>query len=466
MDKISIANIERAVLGSVIFEPDNLYILKEALNPKDFYLAGHREVFTAMLELENEDMPLDEDFILKKAHLKNINEKILLDILSANPITNVKAYVKQIKTSSVRREVLSLSFKLKRVGEDENLASEQIAEILEDECYKIIDNANAYQNESVSSAVQEYITRFEQVSSPLYEDRFIKTGINGFDNIFKGFEKGQYIIIGARPSMGKSALAFQIALNCIKNDKAVIIDSLEMPRRDVILRMIAQENEEDIGELLSGRVKDYDKHHQTLKYLDTNKNLVIHDKVLSFNNLKSKFQKIKRIRDKQGLKTDVWIIDHLGYVKTSYKLKRHEELSLGSKMLKELAKELNITIIALSQLNRNVTSRSGGDVKYRPNLSDLKDSGSLEEDADMVIFVHRDSYYLKSLKNEIEDDVNTALLLILKNRNGKTGVVKCDFKGSINKFGIFPVMEYVYTNSYYKDNESINDTELVSNILN
>jgi len=460
-NSINIVNIEKVVLSSIFFNPQELEDIVEVLKPKDFYFIPHSQVYEAMLNLYSQDLPIDEDII----RAKGINDNVLLDILSANPITNVKAYVRQIKDSAVKRELANLSLTIAKLIK-ENISSKEIITIIENEFYKITDTLNTYKSKSLFSIIESFKKRFEKASGLDGQNRFIKTGIFNFDRNFTGFEPSNYIIIGARPSMGKSALAFQIALHNIKNNKGVIIDSLEMSSEDVILRMIAQKNKENISDLLKGFAKDKDKFNQTLDYLNNNKFLHIDDKVLTFNALKSKFLKIKRDRDKQGLKTDVWIIDHIGYVKTSYKLKRHEELSLGSKMLKELSKELNITIIALSQLNRNLTNRTGKN-KYRPSLSDLKDSGSLEEDADMVILLHRDSYYLKAEKNELEDDINQADILVLKNRNGKSGVIICDFKASINSFGTYPVVEYKQANSCLDDQEEISKTELtgLSNII-
>jgi replicative DNA helicase len=241
--------------------------------------------------------------------------------------------------------------------------------------------------------------------------------------------------------MGKTSLAVQIALHNEKQGKGVIIDELEMPSEQIILRMIAHKNQEDISDLKKGQVKNIQKFNETLQYLSQSKNLIIHDRPLSFKQLKSKMLRLKRDRDKRGLDTSMWIIDHVGYVNTDVRFKR-EDLTAGTKMLKQLAKDLDIAIIALSQLNRSVKDRKGMG-KFRPMLSDLKESGSLEEDCDMAIFPHRDSYYAKAEKNEIEPPINPANILILKNRNGPSGVVNCDFNGPTNSFGYYPVMEMV-----------------------
>ncbi|QNK85938.1 replicative DNA helicase [Aliarcobacter cryaerophilus] len=436
-------NIEKAVLSSIFFDGDNLYTAKELLAPKDFYFPAHQKIYDAMLKLHNEDMPIDEDFIRKRVSSSDVSDNVLLDILAANPISNIKAYVKDIKDSAIKRELVCLATTIKKVAIEEDMSSAQAVATVEDELYKITDTSKTYKSRDISEIVASFKIRHQKASTPEGKDRIIYTGITNFDNKFGGFEPGKFIVIGARPSMGKSSLAFQIALHNIKRNKGVVIDSLEMSSEDALMRMIAQENQESISDLLSGYIKDLNSFKKTLKYFSNNKYLHIDDKVLTFSQLKSKFLKIKRARDKAGLPTNVWIVDHIGFAKLNPNKKRHEELGIGSKMFQALAKELNITVIALSQLNRGVTERKGLS-KNRPQLSDLKECGSLEEDADAVLFPHRDSYYEKAEKNEIEADVNKANILLLKNRNGRTGVISCDFKGSTNSFGSFPHIELVY----------------------
>ena len=458
-------NIEKAVLSSILFDYENIYIAKEILAPKDFYFPAYQKIYSAMLKLHSEDMPIDEDFLRKKLDSKDIDDSIFLDILSANPITNIKAYIKDIKDASVKRELVSLATTIKKVVIEDDVSSTEAIATVEDELYKITDTSRTYNSRNISQIVDSFRQKHSLAGSQEGLDRFIKTGITNFDNKFKGFEPGSYVIVGARPSMGKTSLALQIALTNIKRKKGVVIDSLEMSAEDLIMRMVAQENQEDISDLLSGLVKYFDSFQKTLDYFATNKYLHIDDKVLTFNQLKSKFLKIKRARDKAGLPTNVWIIDHIGYIKTNWKFKRHEELSIGSKMLKELAKELGITIIVLSQLNRTVTDRKGL-AKNKPQMSDLKDSGSLEEDADYIVFPHRDSYFESKEKNIIENPVNDAIIIVDKNRNGPCGVIKTQYKGPTTTFGSFPTIEVVFQQTKeQKSNNEANNEDILGIVM-
>ncbi len=436
-------NIERAVLSAIFFNGDEIYTAKDTLKAKDFYLPAHQKIFEAMLKLHNEDMPIDEEFLRKRLDSKDVDDSVLLEILSANPISNTKAYVKEIKDGAIKRDLASLATTIKKVAIEDEVSCEEAIATVESELYKITDTSKSYKRKTTAEIVELYKKFHNEASTPKGKDRFITTGITNFDNKFDGFDPGTFVVIGGRPSMGKTSLALQIALCNIKRKKGVVIDSLEMPSEQIILRLVACENQENISDLRKGLVQDFKKFNETLEYLSRNQYLEIDDKALTFNQLKSKFLKIKRARDKAGLPTNLWIIDHIGYVTLLGKFQKRDELSTGSKMFKELAKELGITIILLSQLNRAVTDRKGLS-KNKPQMSDLKDSGSLEEDADYVVLPHRDSYYETKEKNIVENPVNDALIILDKNRNGPIGAVKTQYKGPTTTFGSFSVIEINY----------------------
>ena len=436
-------NIEKAVLSSIFFDYENIYIAKESLTPKDFYFPAYQKIYSAMLKLHSEDMPIDEDFLRKKLDSKDVDDSVILDIFTANPITNIKAYVKDIKDASVKRELVSLATTIKKVVIEDGISSVEAIVTVENELYKITDSSKSYKSRGISEIVDSYKEKHKEASTPKGRDKLITTGITAYDSKFDGFDEGTLVVLGARPSMGKSSLAFQSALHNVKRKKGVVVDSLEMSSEQVILRFVANENQESISDLKKGLVSNFKKFNETLNFLSNNKYLHIDDKPLTFNQLKTKFLRIKRARDKADLPTNLWIIDHIGYVTLLGKIQKRDELSAGSKMLKALAKELGITIILLSQLNRAVTDRKGLS-KNRPQMSDLKDSGSLEEDADYVVLPHRDSYYEAKDKNVVENPTNDAIIILDKNRDGPIGAVKTQFKGPTTTFGCFPTVEVLY----------------------
>jgi replicative DNA helicase len=451
MNSVSNINIERAVLSSILFNYDEIFNIKEILKPSDFYLPAHQKVFEAMLNLLNNDMPIDEEFLRNKLDSKDVDDSILYEIMSANAITNTKAYVKEIKDSSLKRELVSLATTIKKVSLEDDIDAQEAINIVENKFYRICDSNTTNKTRDISQIVQDFSKRVESAKD---HKGFtgLKSGINNLDNLLNGFKPGGVVAIGARPSMGKTSLAVQIACQQLKDNKGVVFDSLEMPAEDIIMRMVAHINQESLTDLQNGEIKDYEKYHETLKYLSTNQNLIINDKTMSFNQLKSKIMKITRVRRDKGLDVSAWFIDHVGYIETNQRFKR-EELTAGTKMLKQLAKELGITVFPLSQLNRDLKGRRG----YRPMLSDFKETGSLEEDCDVAIFPHRDSYYAKAERNEIEPHVNPANILVLKNRNGGIGVVNLDFNGPTNSFGHYPVIEVEFNNISSKEKEKLDD---------
>lgn len=446
--QINISNIEKMVLSSIIFDLDNFYYANKVLKPGDFYVPVYQKVFEAMKTLEDQELPLDEEFIIQ---VSKISQDIVADIMLSNPISDIKAYVGKIKDSSVKRELLKLTTTIKKIVDDENINSAETLQKVEDELFKISNSSNILKNRTTNEIFESFKLKHKKAQNSELET--IKTGISSLDNLIGGFEKGSYIIIGARPSMGKTSLATQIMLNALSQNKGVLFYSLEMSGEDIILKTIAQKNQENITDLKKGLVKDFKAFNETLNYLQNNKNIYINDELMSFNQLKSDILKVRRERDKKNLTTDLVIIDHLGYIKLNHKLQKHDEIADGSKMIKSLAKTLNITFVVLTQINRNVTDRRTKDNKNRPQLSDIRSSGSIEEDCDIAIFPHRESYYNRSNKGFKEDDVNFAELLVLKNRTGKTGIVTCQFKSSTNSFGYFPIIETVYqeTNRYKND---------------
>lgn len=448
--QINIPNIEKMVLSSIIFDPDNFYYANKVLKPGDFYVPVYQKVFEAMKTLEDQELPLDEEFIIQ---VSKISQDILADIMLSNPISDIKAYVGKIKDSSVKRELLKLTTTIKKIVDDENINSAETLQKVEDELFKISNSSNILKNRTTNEIFESFKLKHKKAQNSELET--IKSGIDSLDNLIGGFEKGSYIIIGARPSMGKTSLATQIMLNALSQNKGVLFYSLEMSGEDIILKTIAQKNQENITDLKKGLVKDFKAFNETLNYLQNNKNIYINDELMSFNQLKSDILKARRERDKKNLTTDLVIIDHLGYIKLNHKLQKHDEIADGSKIIKELAKTLNITFVVLTQINRNVTDRGTKDNKNRPQLSDIRSSGSIEEDCDVAIFPHRESYYNRSNKGFKEDVISSAELLVLKNRTGKTGIANCQFKSSTNTFGYFPIIETVYQYDY-KEDDNIN----------
>lgn len=433
-------NIEKAVLSAILFDYE--VIETSSLKADDFYLPAHQKIYQTMSDLYKESLPIDEEFIRKKLDSKDVPDNILIDILSSNAITNIKAYEHELIEDSKKRKILSLRNTIGKVLEENKTAADSI-DIIQKELNIIDGEDTDIRNTS------EIVDSFEQQFKIAGENKGpigLKTSIPRLNNMIGAFAPGDLIVIGARPSMGKTSIAINFANDFLANDDGVLFDSLEMAGEKIIQRFIASKNQENLSHLKKGLVTNYDEYHKTLKYLSTNKNFILHDiSNISFSHIIAKARKVLRNqkRNKQNIKA--WIIDHAGYIKTN-PMTRRQELSDGTKELKKVAKEFGIVVFLLSQLNREVQNRKS----FRPILSDLKESGNLEEDADIVIFPHRDSYYKRTDRNQTEEPITKAELIIPKNRDGITGIVPCTFNGPTNTFS----SESNFIEIEYQTNES------------
>lgn len=430
MNSVYNINIERAVLSSILFNPEEFEDIAEILKSKDFYLPAHKKIFEVMTQLSNEEIPIDEEFIRPRITAKEVDDSILIEILSANPIANSKAYANQIKDASIKRDLATLATTIKKVAIEDDISAAVALETIEDELSKIslIDNSSS--NKDLSEQMREFGKNFNNLQN---KPIGLEVGMKQFKNKLI-FEPGDLVVIAARPSMGKTSLLLKFMNYWIKNDIGVLFDSLEMPSEKIIRRIIATMNQENLSDLKKGVVKDIAKYRETFNFLSNTKNLILHDKsYVPISYLRAKARKIL----KKNPHIKVWAIDHLKYIKSKGE-NRALEVSAITKEMKAIAKEFGIVVIALSQLRR-IDDKA---TKFRPNLTDLRDSGSVEEDADIVIFPHRESYYDRTTKNKKEEPIHDADLIVAKNRDGEPFTITCQFNGPTTSFGDFVSISY------------------------
>ncbi len=422
-------NIERAVLSSILFDYEIIDDIMEILQHKDFYLPAHQVVYETMVSMHLADLPIDEDFLRRKISARDLDDSILIEILSANSITNTKAYVLEIKESATKRELASLATTIKKVAIEEDMSASEALDTVQDELYKISETGNKHDLKSMEQIVKEFE---ESLVKAKDAPAGLKTGIRDLDRIVT-FEPGDLVIIAARPSMGKTSLLVNIIDFNMDQNIGVLFDSLEMPDYKIMRRFMACHNEESLSDLGAGVFKDHNKYIASLKYFSTTRNLIIHDK--SFVPVSYLKAKAKKIFSKNP-HIKIWAIDHLRFIK-SKGINRPNEVSDITKTLKSIGKEFGVVVILLCQLGRGLESRGN----FRPMLSDLRESGSVEEDADIIIFPHRESYY-KRTQGVPEASVNEAEIIVGKNRDGESGTAKTQFNGPFNKFGSFPLISY------------------------
>jgi len=399
-----------------------------------------------MEKLSHEDLPIDEEFIRKRLKSHDIDDSIFLEILSSNPISNIMAYVGEIKDGAVKRELSSLAHVIQKEVEDDEQSAVQSVDVVQNALYKIT-------TDSASSDLKDMETINLETLDLIHEmkargDSYLigeTTGFISLDKKTTGFNGGDLVIIAARPAMGKTALVLNMALKNIEAGKGVVIFSLEMPSSQLMLRLLAAKTSIPLQDLRKGSMNDQQWSTLTSAFDDLNtKKLWVDDNgSLNINQLRARVRKLAQNKDNN---VSMIVIDYLQLMQGTGTKDRHQEVSEISRGLKMLAREIGIPIIALSQLNRGLESRPD----KRPMLSDIRESGSIEQDADIIMFVYRDDVYKerdelrkeKEAKDRGEQYTSTfvnkpeedAELIIGKQRNGPTGTVKLIFQKMLTRF--------------------------------
>lgn len=431
-------DIERGILSAILFDGKIYEDVASILKPSDFYLPFHQNIFAAMEDLSKKDYPIDEIFLRDYLTKQNkFDEELFLEILGTAPIEAVEAYAREIKDLAVKRELIHLSNEIKKtVLEDDKKAIEEVEEI-QGKLFSIATSnlAGDFKNSQVIiDETLEYIKA--QVSKQNKIVTGLDTGYVELNRMTSGFGEGDLIILAARPSMGKTALALNLALNVLKQNKGVAIFSLEMPADQLMLRMLSSAGKIPLQDLRRGNLDDNewskltavaDELSEKPLFVDDEGNVNIHT-------IRAKLRKLKI----QNPELSLAIVDYLQLINSDLK-ERHLAIAEISRSLKLLARELQIPIIALSQLNRSLESRPN----KRPMLSDLRESGAIEQDADIIMFIYRDDVYKameakqkqkeameqgKAVQIEFkEKEVEDAEIIIGKQRNGPTGTVEMLF---------------------------------------
>ncbi len=418
---------ERSVLGSILLDKEALYKIVDVLEPTDFYHDHHRFVYESCLDLFHHSEPIDLVTVSTKLQAKDKLELVggpeyLAELQNAVPIaTHIFQYAQMVKHSSTLRQLIQIGNQIMGLGYDRDRPIEEVLEDAEKKLFSISHSNVQDQFRHVKEILTQSYEKFCEIQEnpELANKNRIATNFRDVDNkINGGFSPSDLIIIAARPSMGKTALALSMAMNAaIKSKKKVGLISLEMSKEQLVERMLCSRLEVDSWKLHKGKLeeKDFERLGPVMDELSSAPIFIDDGMSHSVTELRSK---ARRLKMEKGL--DLLVIDYLQLMGGSSKHgnNRVQEISEISRGLKELARELHIPVIALSQLSRSVESRPD----KRPILSDLRDSGSIEQDADVVMMLYRDDYY-----NEDSDAQNELEVNVLKHRNGAIGRVSLFF---------------------------------------
>lgn len=422
---------EQAVLGSIMLRKDAMHEVEDILSTDSFYVEKHKMIFKAMLDLSSKNEPIDMLSLSTKLQeqklLDNIGGNVYLaEIVNVVPSsTNIKHYAEIVQKKYVLRSLIEAADYVSELAFEEN--DDHMDDILDSAEKKIFSVVSTPKNQkfvNLKDALPEAWERLEKLHEHKDMLRGIPTGFRDLDNILSGLQKQDLVIIAARPSMGKTTLALDIArMTATTHAKSVVIFSLEMSSQQLVDRMLSAESRVNAWNLRTGRLSSDREFSQLRDSLDKLAKAKIYIDDQPGNSIVRMKALARRLKAEKGL--DLIIVDYLQLMTTS---KNYDsmvnQVTEISRSLKSLAKELNVPVLALSQLSRAVESRGG-----KPRLSDLRDSGSIEQDADVVMFIHRDD----KGKDESEK-TNIAEILIEKHRNGPTGKVDLYFDEKTTTF--------------------------------
>jgi replicative DNA helicase len=427
---------EKIILSSLLISSEAIEITLRSVNVKTFYFKNHQTLYKAIIEMYSNKTPIDlitlNSYLQDNGQLEEIGGvEVLIELINYVPnLVYLEDYINLIRDKFLRRTLIKLGYELINSAYITNISLESILFNLESDIFNLTNEIK--QQKLISSAEllsQVFLELKQKALKPSLSG--ISSGFFDLDSFTQGFQKSDLIIIAARPSMGKTALALNISSNVIKNlNLPVLFFSLEMSKEQLIYRLLTNETNITNFRLKTGNIykDDWMKLNTTIKYLSGLPLFIDDTPNPSINDIKTKIKKIIFEQNQIGLV----IIDYLQLMQnTKFKTEnRTQELSQITRSLKTLAREFNVPIIALSQLSRSVESR----LNKRPILSDLRESGSIEQDADLVLMLYRESYYnLTKLDDEINlpDQVE---LIIAKQRNGPVGTVDLQFDSKQTKF--------------------------------
>ena len=430
---------EEAVLGSILLEQDSIISVMEFLVPDDFYRVAHQLIFAAMIELNQNSEAIDPITVSEKLRQKNQIENVggeagIIELLDKVPTAaNVEFYTQIVLEKSTRRKLIKTSTNIVKNAyqEDETIAN--VLDTAERDILSVSEGRNKAGFIPIRDVLHDAYESLEERSKNNGEVTGIATGYIGLDRMTSGLHADELIILAARPSVGKTAFVLNIAKNVAVNlNETVAIFSLEMGAESLVERIICSHASINAGHLKTGKLTDeeYTQYFVATGVLAEAPIYIDDTPGIRVSEIRAKCRRLKQERNNLGLV----VIDYLQLIEGNGKESRQQEVSEISRNLKTLAKELKVPVIALSQLSRGVEQRQD----KRPIMSDIRESGSIEQDADIVAFLYRDDYYRQEPDEnghvpEVEPN-STIEVIIEKNRSGPRGTVELNFMKEFNKF--------------------------------
>lgn len=424
---------EASLLGAILIDPDSLVKIADNLRADDFFDAKHRRIYEAVTELYNENSAIDVLTIADK--LKN-NDNLdtvggasyLTELTNFVPTaSHIEQYAEIVAQKALRRRLITVSKEMTELSMDE---SKKLSELVEEAESKLFEVSQKHTKQNIISLEEVLATSFDRLDE-LHKDkgqiRGVPTGYKDLDNILAGFQKSDLVVLAARPSMGKTALALNFTHNiAVQSAEPVLMFSLEMSKEQLVDRLLSMESGVDAWALRTGNLSDadFEKIAQAMGTLSEAQIYIDDSPGITISDLRTKAR-----REAHKRQLGLIVVDYLQLMSGGSRFggdgNRVQEISEISRGLKGVARELNVPILALSQLSRSVESRH----PQIPQLADLRESGSIEQDADVVAFIYREEYYNPDTERKKITDI-----LIKKHRNGPTGAVELFFDNEKQRF--------------------------------
>ena len=421
---------EQSILGSIILDKDAIITVAETINPSDFYKEAHKIIYESMLSLNSNNEPIDLITLIeelrKEGHLDNIGGISYLTSLSTIvPTTsNVKYYANIVKEKSVMRQLIKASNEIINLGYDASTDVQEILNKAEKSIFDISQEKSGDDIQPINAVLQDTFDMIEKLCTEKKEVTGITTGFKDLNKKINGLQRTDLILLAARPAMGKTAFSLNLVQNAaLKGDASVAVFSLEMSKEQLVQRMLSAQSNVELSKIKTGTLgeSDWPRIIDGMAVLSEAKIFIDDTPGIKISEIRSK---CRRLKMEKGL--DLILIDYIQLMEGEGKNEnRQQEIAKISRSLKILAKELDCPVVALSQLSRSPELRKD----HRPILSDLRESGSIEQDADIVMFLYRDEYY-----HDDSEKKNIGEVIVAKNRHGETGNVELVWFGQVQKF--------------------------------
>lgn len=420
---------EQSVLGAMLLDKDAIDVVAEILRPQDFYRPAHETIFTLATSMANSGEPVDlitmVDALTKDGSLQRVGGRAYLHtLISSVPTTaNADYYAKIVRDRAQMRSLVSAGTRIVQLGYSDGAEVDDIVDKAQAEIYAVSERRTGVDYVSLQDLAEPLVNELEAIEAHRDEAKGVPTGLRDLDALTTGLQPGQMIIVAARPGMGKSTLGLNfLRAAAIHNQITSVIFSLEMSRNEIGMRLLSAESGVAFSKMRRGQMDggDWTRVTRTIAKINDAPLFIDDSPNMAMNEIRSKCRRLKQQKN-----LGLVVVDYLQLMSSNKQVEsRQQEVSEFSRSMKLLAKELELPVVAVAQLNRGPEQRTD----KKPMMADLRESGSLEQDADVIILLHRPDYYEED-KRPGEADV-----IVAKHRNGETRTIAAAFQGHLARF--------------------------------